>query len=100
MKVCCVFSVEWPHRGDSNKYTQYTTFDITKEITQNYPKSAAMEFFSKRLKNEFEKVVVDQPSMSADGLLYMAISNVLLSFLTVVFVYSFSCNWFKHIYSF
>ena len=24
MKVCCVFSLESPHRGDSNDYTQYT----------------------------------------------------------------------------
>ena len=27
MKVCCVFSLESPHRGDSNEYTQYTIFD-------------------------------------------------------------------------
>ena len=25
-KVCCVFSLESPHRGDSNEYTQYTIF--------------------------------------------------------------------------
>ena len=24
MKVYCVFSLEWPHRGDSSEYTQYT----------------------------------------------------------------------------
>ena len=24
MKVYCVFSLESPHRGDSNEYTQYT----------------------------------------------------------------------------
>ena len=28
MKVCCVFSLEPPHRGDSNEYTQYTIFII------------------------------------------------------------------------
>ena len=22
--VCCVYSLESPHRGDSNEYTQYT----------------------------------------------------------------------------
>ena len=44
MKVYCVFSVESPLRGDSNKYTQYTIFSIKKKITLNYPKSAAMEF--------------------------------------------------------
>ena len=45
MKVCCVFSLESPHRGDSNKYTQYTIFNIKRKITLNHPKSAAMGFF-------------------------------------------------------
>ena len=31
IKVCCVISLETPHRGDSNKYTQYTFFNIKKE---------------------------------------------------------------------
>ena len=44
MKVCCVFSLESPHRGDSNEYTQYTIFNI-KTITLNYAKSATMGFF-------------------------------------------------------
>ena len=43
--VCCVFSLESPHGGDSNEYTQYTVFNIKKKITLNYPKSAAKEFF-------------------------------------------------------
>ena len=25
MKVCCVFSLQSPHRGDSNEYTQNAT---------------------------------------------------------------------------
>ena len=45
MKVCCVFSLESPHRGDSNEYTQYTIFIIKKKITLDYLKSAAMGFF-------------------------------------------------------
>ena len=32
--VYCVFSLESPHRGDTNEYTQYTIFKIKKE---NYP---------------------------------------------------------------
>ena len=28
MQVYCVFSLESPHRGDSNEYTQYTPFNI------------------------------------------------------------------------
>ena len=45
MKVYFVFSLELPHRGDSNEYTQYTIFSMKKEITLNYPKSAPMGFF-------------------------------------------------------
>ena len=51
MKVCCVVSSESPHRGDSNENTQYTIFNMNKKNTLNYPKSAAMEFFPKGLKN-------------------------------------------------
>ena len=39
-----MFSLELPHRGDSNEYTQYTIFNIKKKIALNYPKSAAMRF--------------------------------------------------------
>ena len=44
-KVCCVFSLESPHRGDSNENTQHTRFNRKKKVSPNYPKSAAMEFF-------------------------------------------------------
>ena len=65
MKVCCVYSLESPHRGDSNEYTQYTIFNIKTKITLNYryPKSAAMGFCSKGLKNEFETAMVKEPSV-------------------------------------
>ena len=63
MKVCCGFSLESPHRGDSNEYTQFTIFNIKKKITLNYSKSAVMKFFYKRLKNEFETAVVNEPSV-------------------------------------
>ena len=49
-----------PHRRDSNECSQYTILNIKKEITLNYSKSAAMGFFSKGLKNEFEPVVVSE----------------------------------------
>ena len=45
MKVYSVFSLESPHRGDSNEWTQYTIFNMNKKDTINYPKSAAMGFF-------------------------------------------------------
>ena len=43
MTVCCVFSLESPHQGDSNEYTQHSNLkilciNIKKEITRNYSK--------------------------------------------------------------
>ena len=45
MMVFCVFSLESPHRGDSNEYTQYTIFNTLKKLTKNYHKSATLGFF-------------------------------------------------------
>ena len=50
--MLCVL-IRIAYRGDSDEYTQYTIFNI-KKVTLNYPKSAAMDFFSKGLKNEFK----------------------------------------------
>ena len=36
MKVLCVFSLELPHQGDSNEYTQQTIINIKKKITLIY----------------------------------------------------------------
>ena len=33
-----MFSLESPHRGDSNEYTQHAISNIKKKITLNYPK--------------------------------------------------------------
>ena len=44
MKVCCVYSLESPHRGDSNEYIQYTIFNTEKKINVNYPKTETMRF--------------------------------------------------------
>ena len=38
MKACCVFSLESPHRGDSNEYTQHAIINIKKKTTLNYHK--------------------------------------------------------------
>ena len=57
-----MFLLESPHRGDSNKDTQYTIFHIKKENQSKLPKCAAMIFFQ-GLKNKFEKAVVNEPSM-------------------------------------
>ena len=51
-----MFSLESPHRGYSNEYTQYTIFNM--KNTLNYPKIAALGFFLQGLKNESETAVV------------------------------------------
>ena len=49
--------------SDFKEYPQCTNFNIKKEITLNYPKSAVMGFCSKRLKKELETAVVNEPSV-------------------------------------
>ena len=61
-KVCCVFSIVLPHRGDSNEYTQHTIINIKKKNSLNYPKSAARDFF-KAPKNKLETATVNESSM-------------------------------------
>ena len=58
-----MFTLESPHRGDSNDYTQYTIFNMNKKNTLNYPNLQLWVFFSKGLKNEFETAVVNEPSV-------------------------------------
>ena len=58
-----MFSLELPHRCDSHENTQYTISNIKKKIILNHPKSAAMGFCSKGLKDEFEIAVVNEPSV-------------------------------------
>ena len=70
-----MFSLESPHRGDSNEYTQYTIYNMNKKNTLNYPKSAAMGLFSKGLKNEFEIAVVNELSVF-DPLKFYCISFI------------------------
>ena len=48
MKVYCLSSLESPLGGDSNEYLQYTSFNIKKKITPNYPKSANYGIFPQR----------------------------------------------------
>ena len=55
-------SLESPHQGDSNEYTQYTIFCIKKKITLNYPYLQLWNF-SKGLNNEFETAMVNEPSV-------------------------------------
>ena len=55
MKVYCVFSLESPHRGDSNKNTQHTIFNRKKKKSpQIIPNLQLWNFFQgtqKRVRN-------------------------------------------------
>ena len=44
-KIFCVFSLESPHRGDSNEYIQYTIFSVENKITLNHHKFTAMRLY-------------------------------------------------------
>ena len=63
LKVHCMFSLESPHRGDSNEYTQYTIFNIKKEKSHSFIPNLQLWDFSKGLKNEFKITAVNDPSM-------------------------------------
>ena len=45
MIVYCLFSLESPHRGDSNEYKQYTIFNINTESHPKLSKYAVMRLF-------------------------------------------------------
>ena len=61
MKVCYVFSLESPH--DSNEYTQYTIFNIKQENNPKLSQFCSYGIFFQRLKNEFEKAIVQELSV-------------------------------------
>ena len=78
MKVCCVFSLESPHRGDSNKYIQYTIFSIKKKNRPyNKLKSAAEGFFQgtqEQVRNSRSRRAISV--RATEVLLYIVLSNL------------------------
>ena len=60
--VCCMFSLESPHQGDSNKYAQHTIFNIIKKIILIILNLQRWDYF-KRLMNESETAVVNKTSV-------------------------------------
>ena len=81
--------LESPHRGDSNEYTKYTIFNNKKKITLNYPKSAVMRFFSKRLENEFETAVVNEPSVFEPAKFYCLLPFFIIGLIAVISMLSY-----------
>ena len=63
MKVVCVFSLESPHSGDSNKYTQYTIFNIRRKNRPKLSQICTYGIFPLGLKHEFETAMVNEPSV-------------------------------------
>ena len=63
MVICFVFTLDSPHRGDSNEYTQYILFNIKKKITLNYSKSAVMGFFPRDSRKSSKTAVVNARSV-------------------------------------
>ena len=61
INVCCVYSLESPHRGDSNECTQHTLARQKKKISLNYP---YIVFGGNPcgLKTEFNSSMVNVPS--------------------------------------
>ena len=58
-----MFSLESPHRGDSNEYTQYNIFNMKKEKHPKLYSICCYGIFSKGLKNEIRIVVVNELSV-------------------------------------
>ena len=88
MRVCCVFSIESPHRGDSNENTQYTVFSITQKNHSKLSQVCSYEIFYKGLKNEFETAVVNESSVFEPLKFYCIwIVTSTISFATMIVVW-------------
>ena len=61
--VYCVFTLESPHRGNSNEYTKYTIFNKKGKTPQIIPNLQLWYFFPKGLKKEFKTAMVNKPSV-------------------------------------
>ena len=70
-----MFSLESPHRGDSNEYTQYTIFNMKKENIPKLSQICSDRIFSNGLKNEFETAVVNEPSVFEPLKFYCTVSK-------------------------
>ena len=58
-----MFSLESPHRGDSNEDTQYTTSQYKKANNPKLSQICNYGICTKGPKNEFEPAVVNEPSV-------------------------------------
>ena len=85
MAICHMFSLESPHRGYSNEYTQHTVINIKMKTTRNYPKYinvCSFGIFCQGLKNEFEIAVVNEPSVFEPPKFYCICKYIFYLFLS------------------
>ena len=78
MKVCCVFSLESPHRGDSNKYTQSTIFNINRIITQNIPNLQLWDFY-RGIPERIRTAMVNEPSVFEPLKVYCILETLVIT---------------------
>ena len=57
-----MFSLELPHRGHSNEYTQYTIFNIKRKIDKIIS-ICSYGIFASGLKDEYQTAMVNEPSV-------------------------------------
>ena len=87
IKVYCVFSLESPHRGDSNEYTQYTLFNMKKKCIKIIP-NLQLRDFSNGLKNKFETAMVNELSVFEPLKLYCISSLVFRLVFPITLLYN------------
>ena len=75
-----MLSLESPHRGDSNQYTQYTIFNMETK-TPKIIRNLQLWDFSKGLKNKFETAMINEPSVFEPLKFYCIFSPTFLSVL-------------------
>ena len=77
-----MFILESPHRCDSYEYTQYTIFQYEKEKHPKLSQIGSYEIFSKGLKNEFERAMINEPSVFEPLKFYCILTHKLWSILS------------------
>ena len=83
-----MFSLESPHRGDSNEYTQYTIFNMNKKNTLNYPNLQLWAFFQgtqERVRNRGGKRAISVRAIEV--LLYTCTKTNFLTLYSSVEIY-------------
>ena len=63
IKVYYVFSLESPHRGNSNEYTQYTIYNMEKVKHPKLSQICSCGILCQVTQEEFETAVVNEPSV-------------------------------------